>query len=68
MKTKEPIENLIEELEKAANEVDEFSKAAEEVMDAAEKIGKEAGGILTRIKNALARLINYIKGLFTRKG
>lgn len=62
------ITNFIENVNEAAKDVDKLADAAEEVVDAAEAIGKEVGGLLSRILQVLEKPINYFKGLFNRKG
>lgn len=62
----EKVKDFIEDVNEVIEDVDELADAAEEVLDAAEEVGKEVGGLLTRILNGLARFINYIKGLFRK--
>ena len=54
------ITEFIEDVGEAIEDVEEIVKDVEEV-------GAKAGGLITRIKNAIIRFINYIKNLF-RKG
>ena len=62
------ITSFIENVNEAAKDADKLADAAEEVVDAAEAIGKEVGGLLSRILKVLEKPITYFKGLFNRKG